>query len=446
MKRALVVDDDQSMRRVLQIALERLGLECHTAARAEAALKEIRREKVSLILTDLKMPKMDGIEFMRNLRELDTEVPVIVLTAYGTVESAVEAMKLGALDYIAKPFDVDALEALVRRALDLSRYRVENRFLREQAERTPAFEDLIGQSAPMRTVYELVQKVAPTRSAVLITGETGTGKELVARAIHKLSPQRKDLFVPLNCTAIPGDLMESELFGHVRGAFSGAQSDRVGKFQVADGGTLFLDEIGDMDYKLQAKLLRVLQEGVIEPVGGNRRISVDVRIISSTNRDLDIEIQEGRFREDLFYRLNVFGIRLPPLRERNEDVPSLATAFLDQFALELGKGSLDLQEGCAPLLKAYRWRGNVRELRNLMERAAVLAESDIVDVGLIRGLLPEDVEPTESDLDLGRAVAEVERKTILQALAAADDNKAAAAALLGIGERTLWSKLKKYGI
>ena len=446
MKRVLVVDDDQRTRRVLQIALKRLDLEPVGVATAELALQQLRREKVDLILTDLKMPGMDGIQFMRELRTLDEDVPVIVLTAYGTVESAVDAMKLGALDYIAKPVDVDALHVLIRRALDLSRFRIENRFLREQVAGTRVFHELTGDSAPMRAVYDLIERVAPTRSAVLITGETGTGKELVARAIHRLSPRQKALFVPLNCTAIPADLLESELFGHVRGAFSGAQAERVGKFQVADGGTLFLDEIGDMDYGSQAKLLRVLQEGVVEPVGSNRRIPVDVRIVSSTNRDLETAMAEGRFREDLFYRLNVFRIHMPPLRDRHEDIPALSRRLLDEFGRDMGKGGLRLDDGCDRLLAGYAWRGNVRELRNLMERAAVLAEGPHVTADLIRTLLPAGAERPPRDLNLERSVVEAERDTILRALAESGNNKSRAAVLLGIGERTLFSKLKKYGL
>jgi two-component system response regulator AtoC len=446
MKRILVVDDDHRTRRVVQILLERLGLESVAFESAEPALEHLRREKVALVLTDLRMPRMDGLAFMRELRALDREVPVIVLTAYGTVESAVEAMKLGAVDYLAKPFDVDALELLVRRSLELTRYRTESRYLRERVDRPTGFEELVGDSLPMRTVFELIRKVAPARSAVLVTGETGTGKELVARAIHRCSPRSDQLFVPLNCTAIPADLLESELFGHVRGAFSGAHADREGRFQAADGGTLFLDEIGDMEVRLQAKLLRVIQEGVIEPVGSNRRIPVDVRIVSSTNRDLATQIREGRFREDLFYRLNVFQIELPPLRDRRVDIPALASAFLAEFGRELGKGALALAEGAARPLQAYSWRGNVRELRNIMERAAVLAEGPAIGEALIQSLLPAAAESSQGSLDLAAAVNAAERRTILRALAAADDNKAAAAALLGIGERTLWSKLKKHGI
>jgi two-component system response regulator AtoC len=409
-------------------------------------LRALGEESAVLVLTDLKMPGVDGIEFMRRLRALDEHVPVIVLTAYGTVEAAVQAMKLGAVDFVAKPFDVDALELLIRRSLETSRVRVENRFLREQVDRPPRFEDIVGASPPMRELFGLIEKVAPTRSAVLVTGETGTGKELVARAIHRLSPRGERLFVPLNCAAIPSELLESELFGHVRGAFSGAHSDREGKFAAADGGTLFLDEIGDMDQRLQAKLLRALEEGVIEPVGSNRRVRVDVRIVSSTNRDLEVAIREGRFREDLFYRLNVFRLHLPPLRERKEDVPALAASFLRDFGRELGKGPLSLSAPATAALEGYAWPGNVRELRNLMERAAVLVGGSEVGEDLVRTLLPPSQEGRDGGLDLDAALADVERKTILRALAATNDDKPAAASLLGIGERTLWTKLKKHGL
>ena len=446
MKQVLVVDDDRRTRRVLQILLERLELDSHAAENAEDGLELLKRESVALVLTDLEMPGMNGIEFMREIRNLDADVPVIVLTAYGTVEAAVEAMKLGAVDFLAKPFEVDALEVLIKRSLERSRFQTENRYLREKVDQSPAIDDIVGDSPPMREIFDLVRKVAPTRSAVLITGETGTGKELVANAIHKLSPRSNELFVPLNCSAIPSELLESELFGHVRGAFSGAHADRAGKFQVADGGTLFLDEIGDMEQRLQAKLLRVLQEGVIEPIGSNRRIPVDVRVVSSTHRDLERAIQEGEFREDLFYRLNVFRIELPPLRDRRQDIPALAAKFLRQFGLEMSRGELVLSEGGANALKGYAWHGNVRELRNIIERASVLTEGPEVDEMLIRTLLPETSEPTEQTLDLAAAVADTERRVILRALAVVGDNKAKAADLLGIGERTLWTKLKKHDL
>jgi two-component system response regulator AtoC len=444
--RVLVVDDDQRTRRVLQILLAKMGLESAAFESAGEALAALGEESASLVLTDLKMPGADGLELLRSLRRLDAQVPVIVLTAFGTVESAVEAMKLGALDFLAKPFDVDALEVLIRRSLETSRHRAENRYLREQADRPPRFEDLVGDSPPMQAVFELIRKVAVTRSAVLVTGETGTGKELVARALHRLSPRKDDLFVPLNCAAIPMELLESELFGHVRGAFTGADAEREGRFGAADGGTLFLDEIGDMDPRLQAKLLRALQEGVIEPVGSNRRVRVDVRVVSSTNRDLEAAIREGRFREDLYYRLNVFRLHLPPLRERVSDVPALAASFLHGFGSELGRGPLSLAAGAADVLCRYPWPGNVRELRNVMERAAVLAAGPEVDAALVATLLPAVAAPGRHGFDLEEAVAEAERSTILRALAAAGDRKAEAAALLGIGERTLFTKLRKHGL
>jgi len=447
MKRVLVVDDEQRMRRVLQILIEKLGLESHGAENAERGLEFLAANQVDLVLTDLRMPGISGLEFLARLRAIDADVPVIVLTAYGTIASAVEAMKLGAFDFLLKPFDRTALEIVVRKALDVSRWKIENRYLREQADgHSGLSKHLIGEAPAMQPVYDLVRQVAPTRSTVLITGETGTGKELVARAIHELSPRAAKLFVPLNCTAIPSDLLESELFGHVRGAFTGAQTERVGKFRAADEGTLFLDEIGDMDYKLQAKLLRFLEEGVIEPVGSNQRIAVDVRVISSTNRDLQAAIRDGKFRQDLFYRLNVFHIQMPPLRARREDVPALADGFLREFARELSKGALALTPDAAQALREYSWPGNVRELRNLMERAAVLSAGPELTKQQVRSLLPADSEPISADFDLERAVSEVERKTILGALAATDDNKVAAASLLGIGERTLWSKLKKHGL
>jgi two-component system response regulator AtoC len=447
MKRVLVVDDEQRMRRVLQILIEKLGLESHGVGSGESGLEYLGANQVDLVLTDLKMPGMGGLEFLARLRAIDADLPVVVLTAYGTISSAVDAMKLGAFDFLLKPFDRTALEIVVRKALDLSRWKIENRYLREQADgRSGVSQKLIGASPSMEHVYDIVRQVAPTRSAVLITGETGTGKEVVARTIHELSPRAAKLFVPLNCTAIPTDLLESELFGHVRGAFTGAQAERVGKFRAADEGTLFLDEIGDMDYRLQAKLLRFLEEGIIEPVGSNLRINVDVRIISSTNRDLAGAIREGKFRQDLFYRLNVFHIEIPPLRSRSEDVVALAEAFLGQFSQELGKGRLALTAEARLALREYTWPGNVRELRNVMERAAVLSSGAEVNKQLVRSLLPAGGDTTPADFDLERAVSEVERKAILRALAATDDNKVAAATLLGIGERTLWSKLKKHGL
>ncbi len=451
MTRVLVADDERKMRRVLQILLDQMGVESVPVESGEAALERFGGEKFDLVLTDLKMAGMSGVDLLARIRALDPDVPVIVLTAHGTVQSAVEAMKQGAFDYILKPFDVQAMELIIRNALEMRRYRTENRFLKEQASSTPAFENLIGESTAMQTVQGLIRQVAAAKTAVLITGETGTGKELVARAIHNLSPRRDQLFVPLNCAAIPADLLESELFGHVRGAFTGAQMERTGKFELADGGTLFLDEIGDMAYPLQAKLLRVLQEGVIERIGSNKPVKIDVRVVSSTNRDLAASMTAGTFREDLYYRLNVFHIHLPPLRERREDISHLAVSFLGTFGEELGKGRLQLSADASSRLEQYDWPGNVRELRNLMERAAVLCNGTHIDVELAAMLLPaaRTTPPAEMATDglrLDAAVKDVERKLILRALGAASDNKAEAARLLGISERTLWYKLKRYGL
>jgi len=454
MTRVLIVDDERKMRRVLQILLEQLGLDSVPAANGEEALARYADEKIDLVLTDLKMPGMSGIELLSRIRALDPDVPVIVLTAHGTVQTAVDAMKQGAFDYILKPFDVQAIELIIRNALEMGRCRTQNRFLKEQVPPTSIFENLIGGSAAMRAVYDMIRQVGPTKSTVLITGETGTGKELVARAIHNLSPRRDKLFVPLNCAAIPQELLESELFGHVRGAFTGAQAERTGKFELADGGTLFLDEIGDMAYPLQAKLLRVLQEGLIERIGSNKPIHIDARVLSSTNRDLSAMIREGSFREDLYYRLNVFHIHLPPLRERREDTADLAAFFLTALGREMGKGELQLAPDAAALLAHYQWPGNVRELHNLMERAAVLCGGPIADANMVRLLLPalgaapavEPDTPPGENLQLESAVEEVERKLILRALGVSSDNKAEAARLLGISERTLWYKLKRYAL
>ena len=450
MTKVLVVDDERKMRRLLQILLERMGIDSVAAESGEEALRCFQAEKIDLILTDLKMPGMTGLELLAKLRELDADVPVILLTAFGTVQTAVDAMKLGAFDYVLKPFDLEAVELIIRKALEMRQYRTENRYLRERVQQAPAFESLVGSSAAMEAVYDLIRRIGPTRSAVLLTGETGTGKELVARAIHGLSPRRERLFVPLNCAAIPAELLESELFGHTRGAFTGAHSDRTGKFELADGGTLFLDEIGDMAYPLQAKLLRVLQEGVIERIGSNKRITLDVRVLSSTHRDLSAGIRAGTFREDLYYRLNVFQVHLPPLRERRGDISHLAAFFLARFCQELGKPVPALAPTTCQLLEQYPWPGNVRELQNVMERAAVLTSGPEIEAGFFRLLLPQDdamvPDAAGETFALEPAVEELERKLILRALMVADDNKAQAARLLGVSERTLWYKLKRYGL
>jgi two-component system response regulator AtoC len=453
MKRVLVVDDERKMRRLLQMLLESLGLESVAADSGEEALALAQAEHFDLVMTDLRLPAMSGLDLLRALREGDAAVPVIVLTAYGSVQSAVEAMKLGAFDYVLKPFDVEAVEQIVRNALALQLVQTENRYLRERLERAEGADDVVAIAPAMRAVFDLVRQVAATPTTVLITGETGTGKEVVAQMIHAASPRQARLFVPVNCAAIPADLLESELFGHVRGAFTGAQATREGKFEVADGGTLFLDEIGDMPFALQAKLLRVLQDSMVERVGSNKRIRVDVRVISSTNHDLEEAVTAGRFRQDLYYRLNVFHIAVPPLRARREDIVPLAEFFLARYAREFGRGRLHLGPDVATLLEPYPWPGNVREVQNVMERAAVLsAPGGVVDARLLSQLvpnaMPDGAGSSESGTDhrLGPAVDAFERKVILRALTGVGDNKAEAARVLGVSERTLWYKLKKHGL
>ncbi|MGZ8975773.1 sigma-54-dependent transcriptional regulator [Methylomagnum sp.] len=451
--RVLVADDEPNARRMLQILLSGLGYEVLTAGDGKEALGLIDDHAVDLVVTDLNMPELDGLELLTALRAAGNTVPVIVVTAYGTVESAVAAMKQGAFDFLIRPLDVDQVELVVRRALDRQRIVRENVFLRDEMAR--GWEEFIGQSEPMRQVYDLIRQVAPSRASVLIIGETGTGKELAARAIHRNSG-RSGLFVPINCAAIPAEILESELFGHVRGAFTSAHKDRAGKFELADGGTLFLDEITEMSPALQAKLLRVLQESAIDRLGGSRPIKVDIRLIAATNRDPREAVREGRLREDVFFRLNVFGLHLPPLRERPDDVALLARHFLAKYGAEMGCGAGTLGEEARRALLAYAWPGNVRELENVMERAVVLSRGKPVEpVHLPLEITRPEARPTaapgpsslldEDHLDLEKQVEELEQRLIRKALAEAGDNKAKAARLLKISERTLWYKLKKYG-
>jgi len=452
--RILVVDDEVKMRRLLEMSLKNMGHEVAQAADGEEAMACFAEAPFDLVMTDLKMPRMDGMQLLKTLRERGEEVPVIVLTAFGSIETAVEAMKLGAADYIIRPFEMETVELAVTRALAMGAVQRENRFLRDEVAK--GWGEFIGRSPKMRQLYELIQQVAPARSSVLIVGETGTGKELVARAIHQASG-RGGLFVPINCAAIPAELLESELFGHQKGAFTGAHRDRMGKFELANGGTLFLDEITEMPLALQAKLLRVLQEGNVERLGAQRAVKVDLRIVAATNRDPQQAVAEGAMRQDLFFRLNVVRVDVPPLRERREDIPSLAGHFLQKYSGELGRPAPELSEATMQSLLAYPWPGNVRELENLMERAAVLCRGKTIEPQL----LPQDIThaaappaPAVSaggiaefdSLTLVGHVESLEKQLISAALERCADNKSAASRLLGVSERTLWYKIKKYGL
>jgi two-component system response regulator AtoC len=458
MKRVLVVDDDRRMRRTLQILIERMGLESMGAGDAREAREQLAAARFDLVLTDLKMPETSGIDLLEEIRAERPRLPVILITAYGTIQTAIEAMRKGASDFVLKPFDNANLELVIRRALDLQRFRAENLFLKEQVEQSWAIEDMFLALPSMQDVGELIAKVAPSSSPVLITGETGTGKELAARCVHAQSPRSDALFVPLNCAALPGELLEAELFGHARGAFTGADRDRQGKFEVAHGGTLFLDEIGDMPLPLQAKLLRVLEDGAVEPLGTNKRVRVDIRILSATNQNLQAAIAERRFRSDLYFRLNTFEISLAPLRDRPDDIDVLAPLLLERIARGMGKGGLQLSSDALDLLRHYDWPGNVRELRNLMERTAVLSTDPIVTSRFFHRMLPQPVTDgaaprvpeamTDAMQDgaLNEAVERFERHLILRTLADTGDNKAEAARRLGISERNLWYKLKRHGL
>jgi two-component system response regulator AtoC len=452
--RILVVDDEVKMRRLLEMALKNMGHDVVQAADGAEAMVCFDEAPFDLVMTDLNMPRMDGMQLLRNLRERGEEVPVIVLTAFGTIETAVEAMKLGAADYIIRPFEMDTVELAVTRALAMGAMRRENRFLRDEVER--GWGEFIGRSPKMRELYDLIRQVAPARSSVLIVGETGTGKELVARAIHQASG-RGGLFVPINCAAIPADLLESELFGHQKGAFTGAHRDRIGKFELSSGGTIFLDEVTEIPLALQVKLLRVLQEETVERLGAQCAVRVDLRIVAATNRDPQLAVDDGAMRQDLFFRLNVVRVDVPPLRERREDIQLLAGHFIQKYSSELGRQVPHMSEAVMRSLLAYSWPGNVRELENLMERASVLCRGTTVELQLLppdmtaATVVPSDVPgasiPEDSEtLVLEENISALEKRLITSALERSGDNKSAASRLLGVSERTLWYKIKKYGL
>ncbi|MDR2875273.1 MAG: sigma-54 dependent transcriptional regulator [Methylobacillus sp.] len=436
-KRILAVDDEPNMRRLLEIMLKQAGYQPLLAASGREALEILAREGADLVVSDLHMPGMDGLGLLAAMQKDGMNTPAIIVTAHAEVETAVAAMKLGAADYIVRPFDLEMLEIAMMRALSLTRLKIENRFLRDEAERD--VDNMIGDSPAMRKVYEAIRQVAPEKATALIVGETGTGKELVAHAIHKLSPRNDAMFVAVNCAAIPADMLESELFGHERGAFTGAIKERIGKFELADGGTLFLDEVTEMPVALQAKLLRALQEGVIERLGGHRPINVNIRVVAATNRDPQQAVRDGQLREDLYYRLNVFRLDLPPLRERSADIPALAQHFVAQRNMTLAPDTLNR-------LAAYRWPGNVRELQNVLERAAIMCSGDTITAAHLPADLAPDATPAPDTLSIPEATEALERRMIAEALKQTNGNKSKAARLLNISERSLWYKLTRYDL
>jgi len=454
METILVVDDEKNYLLVLSAVLEDEGYGVLTAQGGHEALEIQKSSDLDLILTDMKMPAMDGIELLENVKALDPDLPVIMMTAHGTIDKAVEAMQKGAYSYILKPFDNERLTIYVKKAVALFQVVKENRRLRETVKSQYSFGNIIGKSKPIRDVFETIRKVAPTNATVLIEGESGTGKEMVAKSIHFNSPRRNKPFIAVNCSALSENLLESELFGHEKGAFTGAVARKKGRFELADTGTLFLDEIGELSQNLQVKLLRVLQEKTFELVGGTRPITADIRIIAATNKNLKEEMIGGRFREDLYYRLNVVRIMLPALKQRREDIRMLVNHFIEKYASErmVDLPVKGVDQEVDRLFFDYSWPGNVRELENLIERVMILCPNDTVQVSDLPLDFRDNVhnalhlEGIPSDATLYDTLATIEKAMIERALKMADNVQAHAAALLGIGKSGLNQKIKKYNL
>jgi two-component system response regulator PilR (NtrC family) len=450
--RILVVDDERSMQEFLEILLKREGHEPVLASSAEEAILALESDDFELVISDIRMPGMSGLELLDRITEIAPETLVILITAHGSTESAVEAMKHGAYDYLTKPCRVDEIRLVLDKALEKKSLASENQLLRRQLQDRASFPSIIGKSAAVQEVFDLIRQVAPTRANLLLSGESGTGKELVARAIHSVSERRDRPFVTVNCGAIPENLLESELFGHVKGSFTGAVANKMGLFEVADGGTLFLDEIGEMTLPLQVKLLRAIQDKSFNRVGGTSETRVDVRIISATNRDLAADVRVGRFREDLFYRLNVIELCLPPLRDRGEDIPLLVQHFVQKYSTELGKDIDEVERNALDLLCAYPFPGNIRELENLIERAVTLAAGDRITVECLPSTVldgPPSSSPgnvPSAGVDLEKLLADYERGLLRAALDRAGGVKKRAAALLGITFRSFRYRLEKLGL
>ena len=445
----LVVDDGQSQRQMLRDFLRSEGHTVMEAEEGEKALKTVRGGHFDLILLDYKMPGMDGLQVLKEVKHINPEIDVIIITAYGTIETAVEALKAGAIDYITKPVELDELIILVNRIAERRQLIQENKLLKEDlSKRGVTADKIIFNSQRMAELINLAGRVAASKASVLIQGESGTGKELLARLIHQLSPRAHKSIVVVNCGTLHENLLESELFGHEKGSFTGASSRRIGRFEEADGGTLFLDEIGELSPTIQVKLLRFLQEREFQRLGSNVNLQVDVRIISATNRDLETQVKEGTFREDLFYRLKVVTMSLPPLRERKEDLSLLINHFIDKFASENGKNIQGLTAQARDVLLKYDYPGNVRELVNIIERAVVIARNQYITTEDLpfKSILPADDSEKKAAGALRDSVDDLEKKLIIEAMEKTQDNQTKAAEILGISERMLRYKLKKYGL
>ncbi len=443
-----LVDDDDGSRDAMRRALERVGYRVRPFAEAADALQRIEAgDTVDAVISDVRMPGMDGYEFLRRVRALRPALPFLLVTAYGDVDQAVNALQEGADDYLTKPVKMQELRRRVQLHLERRVLSDENRRLRQRLEKSFGFEGIVGRSRPMEELFERMRVVAPAPSTVLVVGESGTGKELVANAIHQNSPRADGPFVPVNCGAIPGEILESELFGHERGAFTGAHQRRIGLIETASGGTLFLDEISELSPELQVKLLRVLEDRTIVRVGGNTRIPVDFRLVAATNRNLERWVEEGKFREDLYYRLKVVTLTIPPLRQRQDDIPLLVQHFLEQFNRQLGRQVRGVQPSVLGALKRYPWPGNVRELRNLMESLVLFSRGEEITMEDLPAeyRLPASVPAAKDGEWQPRPMDEIEKEAILKTLQYTGGHRARAAQLLGIGLRTLQRKLKEYG-
>jgi two-component system nitrogen regulation response regulator NtrX len=446
-ERILIVDDEVGVRSALGGVLRDEGYTVDAVESGEACLDRVLRVSYDVVVLDIWLPGMDGLATLQKLQERHVEAPVIMISGHGNIESAVRAIKMGAFDFVEKPLSLDKTVLVVSNAVKQRRLELENRELRATVDRRHT---IVGESPVLHQLLEYIEMAAPTNGRVLIYGENGTGKELVARAIHTRSRRAKGPFIELNCAAIPEELIESELFGHMKGAFTGALSDRRGKFELADGGTLFLDEIGDMSLKTQAKVLRALQEQIVEPVGGSASVKVDVRVIAATNKDLPTEIRAGRFREDLYFRLNVIPIFVPPLRDRDSDIPLLAEHFMAEFAREYGRRAKRLDAGAATGLRSYRWPGNVRELRNVIERLMIMVPGETIqfsDLAFLEGAAVGTAAPEgEPAATLHEARERFERDYILRALGAQNGNISRTAEVLGVERSNLYRKMKAFGI
>ena len=445
-KRILVIEDEEKLRRVIELQLISKGFDVDKAATAEEGLRVV--DRADLVLTDLKLPGMDGLEFLATIRRQNAQVPIVMMTAFGSVETAVGAMKAGATDFILKPFSLDQMMQVLGKALEIRALREENRQLKEELGRRYEYDNIIGRSGPMQEIFATIERVAPTRATVLLAGESGVGKDLIARAIHFHSPRRDRPLVKINCTAIPENLMESELFGYEKGAFTGAQASKPGKFEQADTGTVFLDEIGDVPAGIQVKLLRILQEREFERLGSNVTRHIDVRVIAATNQDLRAALEQGTFREDLYYRLNVVPMNIPPLRERKQDIPFLANHFVRKLAPDTGCQVESITDAGMEKLMAYHWPGNVRELENIIERSLVMCTGKHLDASDIKlESAPRPRAHNDSHcLPEGMTLDEYEQDLIREALRRADGNKSQAARLLGLTRNALRYRLTQMGL